>query len=98
MLACPDRPVKGQAIVCFFVPRGESGDDIAAALSEAVVEGLGTPFRPQRVVPVPDLPKTRNMKVMRRVLRAVWCGEPPGDLSSLVNPQCIADIETARDD
>jgi len=89
--------VKGQAIVCFCVPRGAADDAAAARLARAVVDGLGAPFRPQRVVFVPDLPKTRNMKIMRRVLRAVWCGEPAGDLSSLVNPECIAAIDALRD-
>ena len=89
--------VKGQAIVCFCVPRDEAGADAETRLSQAVVDGLGVPFRPQRVVLVPDLPKTRNMKIMRRVLRAVWCGESAGDLSSLVNPECIGAIEGLRD-
>ena len=43
-----------------------------------------------------DLPKTRNAKVMRRVIRAAYLGEPPGDLSSLENPQAVAEIERAR--
>jgi len=94
-VGAPD-PVKGQAIVCFCVARGTPDDATAARLAQAVADGLGAPFRPQRVVFLPDLPKTRNMKIMRRVLRAVWCGEPPGDLSSLVNPECIAAIEAAR--
>ena len=39
---------------------------------------------------MPDLPRTRNMKVMRRVVRAAWLGEEPGDLSTLVNPESVA--------
>ena len=41
---------------------------------------------------VPDLPKTRNAKVMRRVIRAAYLGEEPGDLSSLVNPESLEAI------
>jgi acetyl-CoA synthetase len=41
---------------------------------------------------VQDLPKTRNAKVMRRVIRAAYLGDPPGDLSSLENPQALDDI------
>ena len=41
---------------------------------------------------VRDLPKTRNAKVMRRVIRASYLGDPPGDLSSLENPQSLSDI------
>ena len=45
---------------------------------------------------VADLPKTRNAKVMRRVIRAAYLGQPAGDLSSLENPQAVAEIEAAR--
>ena len=37
-----------------------------------------------------DLPKTRSMKIMRRVVRAVWVGDEVGDLSGLVNPEAVA--------
>jgi len=38
------------------------------------------------------LPKTRNMKIMRRVLRSVYENNNPGDLSSLVNPETVEEI------
>ena len=41
---------------------------------------------------VADLPKTRSMKVMRRVVRATLAGQPPGDLSSLVNPETVREL------
>ena len=50
---------------------------------------MGSSYRPRQVVLVSDLPKTRNMKVMRRVVRAVYTGQSPGDLSSLVNPETV---------
>lgn len=59
---------------------------------EAVVRGLGVPFRPQAVTFVSELPKTRNLKIMRRVIRAAWLGLDPGDLSSLVNPDSVEQI------
>ena len=92
----PD-PVKGTAVVCVCVPR--PGIDVDAAvktLSAAVVAGLGGAFRPAEMVFVPDLPRTRNMKVMRRVVRAAWLGEEPGDLSTLVNPESVQAIRAAR--
>lgn len=64
-------------------------------LSDALVQGLGVPFRPRAILFVSDLPKTRNMKVMRRVVRAAYLGEPPGDLSSLVNPDAVKEIADA---
>jgi acetyl-CoA synthetase len=45
------------------------------------------------VILVSDLPKTRNMKIMRRVVRAVYKGESPGDLSSLVNPEAVTELQ-----
>jgi len=89
--------VKGTAIVCVCVPRdGETdGDGLRQVLVQAVVSGLGSPFRPKDVIFVADLPKTRNMKTMRRVIRAAYLDQDPGDLSSLVNPESIADLRAA---
>ncbi|HEY5831462.1 MAG TPA: AMP-binding protein [Hyphomicrobiaceae bacterium] len=89
-IGVPD-PIKGTAIVCVCVRRGESvpeGED-ADELAAAVMRGLGTPFRPKHIVFTTDLPKTRNMKIMRRVIRAAYLGEDLGDLSSLVNPESV---------
>ena len=58
-------------------------------MAEAVAARLGRAFRHKRVVFVADLPKTLSMKVMRRVVRATLAGQPPGDLSSLVNPETV---------
>ena len=57
-----------------------------------VATRLGKPLKPAAVRFVRDLPKTRNAKVMRRVIRAAYLGDPPGDLSSLENPQAVDDI------
>src|SRR5574337_901919 len=95
-IGVPDA-VKGTAVVCICVPRpGIDKADAINTLSAAVVAGLGGAFRPARVVLVDDLPRTRNMKMMRRVVRAVWLGEEPGDLSTLVNPESVQAIRSAR--
>jgi acetyl-CoA synthetase len=65
---------------------------LQAELSLAVVHGMGASYRPRQVLLVSDLPKTRNMKIMRRVVRAVYRGDSPGDLSSLVNPETVAEL------
>jgi len=57
-----------------------------------VATELGKPLRPKAVIFVSDLPKTRNAKVMRRVIRSAWLGEDPGDTSSLVNPEIIREL------
>jgi acetyl-CoA synthetase len=86
--------VTGSAVVCVAVPApGQAGDDAQArALADAAAAALGRAFRPKRVAFVADLPKTRSMKVMRRVVRATLAGQPPGDLSSLVNPEAVQDL------
>jgi acetyl-CoA synthetase len=96
VVGIPD-PIKGTAVLCVCVPRAQTDTAAAAkALSAAVVAGLGGAFKPAGVVFVPDLPRTRNMKVMRRVVRAAWLGEEPGDLSTLVNPESVPAIRAAR--
>jgi len=95
-IAVPD-PIKGAAVVCVCVPKSPAGGkQITDALAAAVVAGLGAAFRPKDVLLVPDLPKTRNMKVMRRVVRAAYLGEATGDLSAIVNPSSVSDIIEAR--
>ena len=90
-------PVKGTAVVCFCVPLpGIAADaELRQELLDEVAAELGKPMRPGNLLFVPDLPKTRNAKVMRRVIRSAWLGEDPGDTSSLVNPEAIAAIAAA---
>ncbi|WP_454658751.1 AMP-binding protein [Bosea beijingensis] len=85
-------PVKGQALVAFLTCSGPT-DDILKLATARIQERLGKPFAPRAVFVVPQLPKTRSSKIMRRVIRSVYSGSPAGDLSSLVNPEAIADIE-----
>ena len=81
--------------MCVPGSRDVADEDCARRLEAAVVAGLGRPFRPSRVVFVSALPKTRNQKIMRRLVRAVLTGSPPGDLSSLVNPDSLSELERA---
>jgi acetyl-CoA synthetase len=85
-------PVKGQALIAFLTCSGPT-DDILKLATARIQERLGKPFAPRAVFVVPQLPKTRSSKIMRRVIRSVYSGSPAGDLSSLVNPEAIADIE-----
>ena len=92
-IGVPDA-LKGSALVCFCVlaPGVEPSDALAAELRERVAAELGKPLRPKAVTFVSDLPKTRNAKVMRRVIRSAYLGEDPGDTSSLVNPGVIKEL------
>ena len=94
-IGVPDA-VKGTAIVCVCVPRpGIDLDTAVKSLSGAVTAGLGGAFKPAQVLLVDDLPRTRNMKMMRRVVRSAWLGEELGDLSTLVNPEAVEAIRAA---
>jgi len=89
----PD-PIKGEALVCFCVLRkGVNGDvNLASALKNKVATELGKALAPHDVLFVSDIPKTRNAKVMRRVVRAVYIGEKLGDISALENPASLEEI------
>jgi acetyl-CoA synthetase len=65
-------------------------------LRELVVKSLGKPLAPREILFVKDLPKTRNAKLMRRIIRSAYLGEDPGDTSSLVNPEAVEEIRQAR--
>jgi acetyl-CoA synthetase len=92
-----DDPAKGQALVVFAIPSGEGrGDpDLLVKVAQHVEARLGRAFRPNNVHVVAQLPKTRSSKVMRRLIRAVYCDLPPGDLSSLDNPAALEEIARA---
>ncbi len=92
-IGAPD-PVKGTAIVCVCVPADGAADQDALRqdLVDAIVRGLGAPYRPKDVLFVSELPMTRNMKIIRRVIRAAYLGTDPGDLSSLVNPEAVDEL------
>ncbi|WP_054951667.1 AMP-binding protein [Numidum massiliense] len=57
-----------------------------------VAERLGKSLCPKAIHFVPDLPKTRNAKIMRRAIRAAYLGHDPGDLSALDNPEAVTAI------
>ena len=86
--------VKGEAAWIFCVPKpGEEQDE--ARVAAAVVAALGKAFKPERVVWVATLPKTRSAKIVRRAVRACVLGKDPGDLSSLENPEALDEIARA---
>jgi len=95
-IGVPD-PIKGEAVVCFCVLKKDAdGDvDLAAELRLNVARDLGKALAPRDVFFVPDIPKTRNAKVMRRVVRAAYLGEKLGDTSALENPASIEEIQRA---
>lgn len=90
--------VKGSELVLFAVTKpGVVGSDVLRQqLHEMVVAEMGKPLAPKSILFVSDLPKTRNAKVMRRMIRAAYLGLDLGDTSSLVNPGAVEEIRRTR--
>jgi acetyl-CoA synthetase len=96
-IGVPDA-LKGEVLVCFCVLKssGAESEDLRDELRNNVAEQLGKPLKPEAVKFVDDLPKTRNAKIMRRIVRAAYLSEDPGDLSALENPRSVEAVRNAR--
>jgi len=79
---------------------GHLGTDVLAReIMDQVAATLGRPLRPAGVRFVADLPKTRNAKVLRRVIRGAYLGQSDlGDLSALENPAAVERIRDLQRD
>ena len=95
VIGMPDE-VKGSTIACVCVPKPGIAEDseLTQKLSAAIVDGMGKSYRPKTILYVSDLPRTRTMKIMRRVVKAVLTGGNAGDLSSLVNPEAVDELKS----
>ncbi len=90
--------VKGSELVVFVVLKKgvEASDALRAELRALVTDEMGKALAPKSVLFVSDLPKTRNAKVMRRMIRAAYLGQDPGDASTLVNPEAVEEVRRAK--
>jgi acetyl-CoA synthetase len=86
--------IKGESVIVFAVvqPDEQPSDRLRAEIRQVVGDQLGKALLPEEVRFTAELPKTRNAKVLRRVIRATHLGNEPGDLSSLENPSAIEAI------
>jgi acetyl-CoA synthetase len=78
----------GQAVCAFVILResaGDGGEDIVAELREHVAKEIGKIARPRQIMVVPELPKTRSGKIMRRLLRDVAEDREVGDVTTLAD-------------
>ena len=66
--------------------------ELEQRISEAVATEISPIARPRRVWIVPDMPKTRSGKIMRRVLAAISSGQDAGDVSTLANPEVVDEL------
>jgi acetyl-CoA synthetase len=82
-------PTTGQAIVAFTIPRGhvdtagEAGEALIKELRNHVAKKLGPIAKPRQIMLVPELPKTRSGKIMRRLLKDVAEHRSLGDVTTL---------------
>jgi acetyl-CoA synthetase len=90
-------PIKDQEVVAFCVLNSayEPGEELRQELMALVAAELGKPLKPRDVRFVEALPKTRNAKVMHRVIRAAYLGQEMGDLSSLESAGTVEAIRRA---
>ncbi len=99
-----DDPMTGQSVAVFVVPTTRPADDtpqawraaakaVRAELVAHVARAIGPVAKPAHVVLVPDLPKTRSGKIMRRLLGDVLLDRPLGDTTSLQDERVVPAIE-----
>ena len=96
-IGVPDE-LKGEAIVVFAVAKPGANADAALerSVSDSIAEQLGKPLRPKAVRFVRQLPKTRNGKILRRLIRGAYLGKSDlGDISSLEDPAALDEIRSA---
>jgi acetyl-CoA synthetase len=84
----------GQSVVCFVTLEGslEGTDELVAEIREHVAKKIGKLARPKRIVWADDLPKTRSGKIMRRLLRDIAEGRELGDVTTLRDPNVMAQL------
>ncbi|MCB0115733.1 MAG: AMP-binding protein [Caldilineaceae bacterium] len=90
-------PIKDNEVVAFCVlaPGTAPGESLRAELESLVTTELGRPLKPREIKFCTSLPKTRNAKVMRRLIRAAYLGLDLGDISSLEDPSTVDAIRAA---
>ncbi|WP_230972371.1 AMP-binding protein [Archaeoglobus neptunius] len=99
--ACVGVPheLKGEVVWIFVTlkPGYKPGEELEKELTEMIIKEFGKPFKPERVVFAPDLPRTRSGKIMRRLIKAVVAGKELGDTSALENPDSLERIKEVLD-
>jgi acetyl-CoA synthetase len=85
----------GQAITAFVTVAGsaEVSDELMTEIREHVARRIGKLARPKRIIWADDLPKTRSGKIMRRLLRDIAEGRELGDVTTLRDPDVMAQLE-----
>ncbi len=87
-------PITGQAVAAFVVD-GSGGSADPEVLRQQVARAIGPIAKPRHVIRVPELPKTRSGKILRRLLAQLWQGDTLGDTTSLQNPWAVDGVREA---
>ncbi|AOY58955.1 MULTISPECIES: acetate--CoA ligase [Desulfococcus] len=74
-------------------PGYEASDEIAKKVQKALINEIGPIAKARKVWIVPDMPKTRSGKIMRRILAAISNGTDVGDTMTLANPEVVEAIK-----
>ncbi|OIH86528.1 acetate--CoA ligase [Arthrobacter sp. UCD-GKA] len=84
----------GEAVVAFVILQiePEAGEDVVATLRAHVAKDIGPIAKPRHILVVPELPKTRSGKIMRRLLKDVAEGREVGDSTTLADNTVMAQI------
>jgi acetyl-CoA synthetase len=87
----------GQGIVAFVILRGgvptSGGENLIHELKAHVAKAIGAIAKPKQIMVVPELPKTRSGKIMRRLLRDVAENRAVGDATTLADPNVMRLIQ-----
>ena len=91
-------PVKDEEVVAFCVleDRTNVSEALRTELLTLVARELGKPLKPREIRFTEALPKTRNAKVMHRLIRAAYLDQPLGDLGSLEDPGTVDSVRAAK--
>jgi acetyl-CoA synthetase len=86
----------GQSVAAFVTLEGdddEGSDELIEEIRATVADRIGKFARPKRIIWAGDLPKTRSGKIMRRLLRDIAEGRELGDVTTLRDPDVMAQLE-----
>ncbi len=89
--------VKGETLVVFVTlrPNYSPSNALAEEIRAAVAGALGPALKPERIIFISQLPRTRNGKILRRLIRQSYTGQQLGDLTAIENPDTLQEIAAA---
>jgi acetyl-CoA synthetase len=87
--------IKGKVPVIYvsLKPGFEPSKEIQQKVIDSIVDTIGKIARPRHVYIVPDMPKTRSGKIMRRVLASITNRVAVGDVTTLANPEIVGEVK-----